>query len=304
MNKFLFKNLARRSFSHYHSDKKKLLKPLSYFSKENFSKEKNENFSKEKNLPQVIQQKNPIEINESLINKHKLMYLDQVYYNSMKSFGLFGISSISGSVLLSNLNLELIGPISGTMLYGGLFGYSLHSIYSLMNIESKIVEKEKGVYEELENDLKNSYLKKTMISLGLINSPLILIINDIDPLILPSALIVSLGTSGSLCLLAKNLYDKNINLIRYQAPLVASLWGLVGISFLSILGYSPMSISSQSLLGIGIFSMFTVVDMQIILKSYDEKKLDKYSHTLNMTLNLINLFQKISILLAEQKLKK
>lgn len=293
MNKYLFKNLIRRSlnkplskpnlikrsFSHSH------LKKVSIFSDSVFSNEKNENTH---------------EKNKYLINQYKLKYVDEVYYNSMKSFGLFGSSSILGSIFINNVNIG----VGGMLIYGGLFGYSIYSIFNVTKIKSEIVEKEKGVYEELSNDVKNNYLKKTMISLGLINAPFISIINEIDPLILPSALIVSLGTSGSLCLLAKNLDKKNINLIKFQAPLVASLWGLIGISILDIIGYSPFSLSTNSLIGIGVFSMLTVVDMQIMLKSYDEKQLDKYGHTLNMTLNLINLFQKISLLLADQKMKK
>ena len=240
--------------------------------------------------------------NKYLVNQYKLKYMDEVYFNTMKSFGLFGGSSLFGAMFVSNMNLsDEVGFMSGLISLLGLTGYSFYTVYKTVKIEPKIIEKENGVYEELSNETKNNYLKKCVISLGLLNTPVVLMAAQVDPIILPSALLVTLGTSGSLCLLAKNLHEKNYNLIKFHAPLVAGLWGLIGIGVLDILGVKIMSLTTQSVLGVGIFSFLTAVDTQMIIKSYDEKKLDKYGHTLNMTLNLINLFQKITIILTEMK---
>ena len=239
-------------------------------------------------------------MNKLTIHAAKSRYIKDVYIHTIQSFGVFSLMTATSSIICHNVTLTPKLMISS---YIGLVGFSFYKIFTFNQIPVKTTTNDVGIHEDISPVQRKHNVYKIMGSLGLINGPLALTINSINPLIIPSSIFMASGTILGATALAHTLNDKDIDIVKYQAPLLTGLWGLIGVSVLSSFGYPILSLQNECIAGIALFTALSASDSQAIIKSYDENKLDKYGHALNMGLNFINLAQKIAIMLANNKIE-
>ena len=76
-------------------------------------------------------------------------------------------------------------------------------------------------------------------------------------------------------------------------PLFGCLLGMVGVGFANIFIGSPLLHSLDVYGGIGLFGLYTVYDTHQTIEDYEKGNLDHLNHSMNFTLNFINIFVRL-----------
>ena len=210
-----------------------------------------------------------------------------------------------GSFILTKSKYFLIrSPTLSSFLYISLIIYPFYKIITLDSKENErsISVVRDRVYIDNSSDNRRNSIYKIMATLGLINSPLAIIIHKNNPLVIPTSILMAFTTVGSGIAVATVASEENVDLVQYQAPLVCSLSGLIIVNILNYYlagaaGGALYSLRSEYLMSIGLFTLLSATDTQAVSKSYDDCNLDKYGHALNIGLTLANLTQKWALLL-------
>ena len=234
-------------------------------------------------------------------NFAKLTYINDTYTFTAKSYMIMALSTGS-SALLSNILMTDSGHsnfLIGSWVIASM--YPFYKIFTFDKVPALVTKNEygPGLIDSSPIERKHN-VYKIMASLGLTQGPLASVIYSTTPAAIPIAVGLSFSTLYASYIVSKRAHDKGVDLVQYEGPLIASLFGLVTVQVLSIFMGPIISVNTQSMIGIGIFSMLCVTDSQSVLKSYDDGKLDKYGHSLTLGLNLLNLTQKWAILLANK----
>lgn len=161
-------------------------------------------------------------------------------------------------------------------------------------LQTKTFAKEDGLYEE-KNDAKELWYKLFSISNGISLAPLVGITLATNPVVIPIATAVTVGTFGGASYVALN--QKDMNLVKYQGPLIGGVVGLIGASLVQLgaiyMGYGSYA-SQLDLLTTGastvIFTGLVAADTQVAIKDYEEKKLDSINVCTELLLDATNLF--------------
>jgi FtsH-binding integral membrane protein len=138
-------------------------------------------------------------------------------------------------------------------------------------------------------------------------APVIPIFHEIDPMILPTATLLSLGTMGAATFYA---YSRPPGaLMSWQTPLMVGLGGLCGVS-LTALGsmyfYGPNPFSEMLHTvdvygGIVFFSVFTAYETQAAVAMYQKGDPDHLGCAVNLYLDFMNLLIRFAEALAKAK---
>ncbi len=112
------------------------------------------------------------------------------------------------------------------------------------------------------------------MGLGLSAAPLFMIINAINPSVIPSALAITSAVFGGASLLAYNMpKDK---MLGYGGVLIGGLLGLIGLQLVGLLSavvtgpnlFAKLLFDVNNYIGIGLFSALIAYDTHVAMKMY------------------------------------
>ena len=158
---------------------------------------------------------------------------------------------------------------------------------------------------------KNSIMRQLLfgtgiLGLGLSITPMIGMINVMDPTILPTALGITLAIFGGASLVAFNM--RKGSLLSYGKVLGGSLFGLiclqlVGIGSLFFTGPNPfayMLLNASTYISAGLFTAFVAYDTHLAVKMYEQNMPDSLGLAANFVLDFWNIFVSILRMLSNQ----
>lgn len=137
-------------------------------------------------------------------------------------------------------------------------------------------------------------------------TPMVTMVNEISPMILPSATLTSLAVMGGASLYAYRCKDGE--LLKYQGPLMGGLFGLVGVGLMglgSLVFLGPDSLMFQMLHsvdlygGIVLFTALTAYDTHKAVEHYQKKDPDHLGCSIELYLDFVNLLIRISEIMAK-----
>lgn len=250
---------------------------------------------------------------EHLVSNHSLVkeniglkhFLKRVYIKT--GFGVVGSLATASSFtyllpeLLEKHPLELI-VIGAIASFGSIFAYN--------NKDYKIVDKEyQGVVIPIaEHSAKNKISFATLsVSTGLTMAPLLLMTNIINPLILPTALILSTATMTGATFYAMKQKDNNIRL--WRSALYSGLTGLIAIGCVSLITYPffpevlHLWSTYEPYFGIALFTAMSAYDTQIAIDKYKNNDFNDLDCAISLFLNFINLLIRFMEILAKSQKK-
>ena len=145
-----------------------------------------------------------------------------------------------------------------------------------------------------------------ILGLGLSITPMIGMINVMDPTILPTALGITLAIFGGASLVAFNM--RKGSLLSYGKVLGGSLFGLiclqlVGIGSLFFTGPNPfayMLLNASTYISAGLFTAFVAYDTHLAVKMYEQNMPDSLGLAANFVLDFWNIFVSILRMLSNQ----
>ncbi len=218
-------------------------------------------------------------------------YMRDIYFKSGTGFTTTLVTSMAVPLALTHVPLTL-SAAGG--LYLANFGFSLYSIFQMGKLQTKTIAKEDGLYEE-KNEAKELWYKLFSISNGISLAPLVGLTLATNPVVIPIATAVTIGTFGGASYVALN--QKDMNLVKYQGPLIGGVFGLIGASLVQLgatyMGYGSFA-TQLDLLTTGastvIFTGLVAADTQVAIKDYAEKKLDSVNVCTELLLDATNLF--------------
>lgn len=192
--------------------------------------------------------------------------------------------------IVSQLNLSF-----GIIFVGYIINFvlSIVSLIRILSYESVTFEKDDEYYE-VPNKNKEFWYTIFSICNGVTISPIISYANEINPLIIPTAVVSTIGTFGVLTLYALKQTSKS--LITYEAPLVSCVSGLIFVSFFKILllisGFEDLYLKIDFLSTVVsqlVFGALIIIDTNKAVTSYYYKKLDSIGVATDLLLDATNL---------------
>jgi hypothetical protein len=204
-----------------------------------------------------------------------------------------------------------LSTISPVLPIGAWLGAAVYSVYKIVKLDSqsptlrpRILDADKGIYLETDNPARHRNASKIMAGMGVVSSPIFLVAASVNPLIVPGAVALAVGSFGGATLAAMRRTDTD--LIKWQAPLMGGVCALIGVTLVgsvaSLAGF-PVSLSAlniaTSLGGILIFTGLTAADNHAIRAEYAEGQLDSAGHGLGLALSFVNIASDFMTLLAE-----
>ena len=217
-------------------------------------------------------------------------YMRDIYFKSGTGFTTSLVTSMAVPLALAHI------PLSATAV-GGLYlanvGFSFYSIYKMGGMTTNTITKDDGLYEE-KNEDKELWYKLFSVSNGITLAPLVGITLATNPVVIPIATAVTIGTFGGASYAA--LRQKDMTMVKYQGPLLGGVCGLIGASVVqlgaSYFGYHTVA-SDLDIIATGastvIFTGLVVADTQAAIKDYEEKKLDSINVCTELLLDATNL---------------
>ena len=195
---------------------------------------------------------------------------------------------LSMTVLATNPVVYLGGALVSL---GGIFTFNR----STPEIVYKQVQGKQVPYAEQPLGRKLSYAA-IFSGMGMGLSPLIMIADAMNPAIVPLSMALTMFTFGGASLYA---YNKPLgSFSKYGGFLSGGLLGLIGMSLISwgshlIIGPNPFSMAFwriEPYIAIGLFSGFVAYDTHNAVENYKLGDYDHLSSSVEMYLNIVNLF--------------
>jgi len=205
----------------------------------------------------------------------------------------------------------LLTTISPTLPIGAWCGAAAYALYKIVKLDSqsptlphRVLDADNGIYLETDNPARQRNVAKIMAAMGVVSSPVFAMAASVNPLIVPGAIALSLGSFGGATLAAMRRTDTD--LVKWQAPLMGGVCALIGVTLVggvaSLAGF-PVSLSAlniaTSLGGVVIFTGITAAENHAIRAEYAEGQLDSAGHSLGLALSFVNLVSDFMTLLAE-----
>lgn len=224
--------------------------------------------TKEKNTNSIIHS-NSLDIDVGLQD-----YMKKV----SRTTGTFiGITALSGAATVAITPMLVNYPM---ILATGYISAVAGTIYTAYKFDSSKTDDEK--------------MKKALalhIGMGVMISPSLFVFSQF----IPHALVTT-----SACVMgpiAASFYLPKGKLLKYGPVLYTGLFGLIGVGFLGIsanlLGFSNVGAALHSIDlygGIALFMAYNAYDTHVMIKEYEDGKLDHINHAANYSLNSINIF--------------
>lgn len=186
------------------------------------------------------------------------------------------------------------------------------SIYGLTSSKPTYLTKEEN--GEIIHYTENSTSRELSfwglsVGMGTMMSPMVTMVMENDPVILPASLLLSGYIFGGCALFASK--TKNTKILEWKAPLMIGLTSLIGIQLVGIganiiMGHNALSSMIHSVDiygGIGLFTIMSIYDAYLAKKMYLEGDADHLGCTVNLYLDFMNLLIRIMEALAKAKQK-
>lgn len=216
-----------------------------------------------------------ISINSSFDRDMKLQnYMKKV----SRTTGIFlGTTALSGATTLAVAPLLANNPV---VLGTGYICAVASTFYHVYKFDSSTTDDEK--------------MKRALalhIGMGIMISPSLFMFGQF----IPHALVTT-----SACVLGPivaSLHLPKGKLLRYGPVLYTGLFGLIGVGFTgigaSLLGFGDIGAILHSIDlygGVALFMVYNAYDTHVMIKEYEDGKLDHIAHSTNYSLNSINIF--------------
>ncbi len=231
-------------------------------------------------------------LNEINKNEKLKIYIKDIYKYSGYGFsGSIATSLATGGLATSSIMYapSLFVPLCG--LWIGNVGFSFYSLYKISKMQSTT----SNDLTEIIPQEKKKWYKLFCISNGITLAPLVTMSFAIHPMIMPLALTSTIGTFAGASYYA--LKQNNLDAIKWQAPLIGCVTGLIGSSIVQIgasfIGYTTFAHNLDiisTLISTGVFTGLIVADTQQAIKDFQEKKLDSINTSIDLLLDGTNLF--------------
>ena len=241
----------------------------------------------------------PSDITDSIsLYDYAKMTLTQTSTNLLGIGVATGVSIFTGTTLISS---EMSDPIIlGAIAMIGGFAGSIYSIIKMHHYTPDMVYNEtEKKYNIIDNQTRKNFLYGLIASQGLLITPFMMVNTEY---IVPAVFMTTAITAGPVMYAYMNP-TKNISGIGnflYSSLVGMCTIGITGIIFPSLghIWYQP-----EPYIGILIMSGYNWYDTQCIINSYNEKKLDPIGHSVNYTLNFINILIRVIELMARRNRK-
>jgi FtsH-binding integral membrane protein len=228
---------------------------------------------------------------DKINNNSKLkLYIKDIYKYSGCGFG----GSIASSLVFGGVaagTFAVSGSIVPTIgLWLGNVGFSFYSLYKISKFKSIT---NNDLTEEIPFDKKKWY---TMFSIsnGITLAPAVYASFAISPMIFPLALTSTLGTFGGATYYA--LKQNNLDAIKWQAPLIGCVSGLIcssivqiGASFMGFTQFAHGLDIISTLASTAVFTGLIIADTQKAIKDFEDKQLDSINTSVELLLDATNL---------------
>ena len=119
--------------------------------------------------------------------------------------------------------------------------------------------------------------------------PLINYAIQLDPAILINAVVISTSIFGALSLIALKAKQRSLLFLGGIASSIL-LWFSIASLLGWLFGFSFLSYMQYNVLMIGVFSMFTMYDTQLIIAKFRNGDKNYFSHALELFVDFIRLF--------------
>lgn len=118
------------------------------------------------------------------------------------------------------------------------------------------------------------------------------------PYIPTAAIVTTAITAGSI---STALYAPKGSMLAWGPALYTSLWGLIGCGVVGI--FIPAFHTINLYVGVGIFTLYNMYDTQKLIHDYHNGKVDHLCHSVDYSLNFINIFIRLLEILAKKDKK-
>lgn len=228
-------------------------------------------------------------------------YAKLTFSKTVNNLGKVGVASGVSVVIGSGL-MQIMDPL--IVVGGGIFGSFGVAIYSLVKLSGETPtvvynEKEKK-HEIIDSPDRNMYLNMFLVAEGITISPMMCLGYN---LVGPAVIITSLIMAGPI---ANAYVNPTKNIDGMGSFLFTSLLGMVGLSITGIIfpGLGQLWMQPEPYLGILLFSGYNWYDTQVMRLSYENNKLDPTIHSVNYTLNFINILIRVIEIMSRAQRNK
>jgi len=279
------------------------------------------NFSEKKAIIPIVHEEIMIKNNENIktldaITKDKGLskFIQRTYtYTGVGIVSTLIASQTISTILSPSMYLPVIGIGIGIAV-GGIMGisnskYEVHQKKIIIKSSDSFDRKVDYWYSENSEMRLGSYAAMIM-GMSLTISPMVIMINEISPTILPASVILSCGVFGGSTLYV-NLHPKG-SLLSWHASLMRGLSGLIGIQLIGlgsylILGPNILSMSLHSIDtygGLVLFTGMVAYDTHKAIEMYEQRDPDHLGCAINFYLDFINILIRIMEIMAKMNDKK
>lgn len=201
----------------------------------------------------------------------------------------------STEAILSTFGIGIVAT------FGGVYGIDkLKPTYSKTTLGAKYAE---------DVPLRKASFASLSLGMGLVMAPMVNMIDEIDPTILPLSVIMSGTIFGGCALIAARA--KNADLMQWKAPLAVGLTSLIGIQLVGIgstLLFGPSAFSSMLhnvdiYGGIGLFTMMSIYDAHSARQLYLTGEPDHIGCATNVYLDFMNILIRVMSAMAKNSKK-
>ena len=224
--------------------------------------------------------------------------LKMTSFNLLKIGGFTSFSILAVAPVLLNYVDAL--PLGVCSVIGGT-GVALYSLYQISKETPQLVKlnpnRADSEYEIQDSTKRKIHLNTFLLAEAIVISPVVSMCIDF----VPSALAITGGLMIAPIVTAYAL-PKN-SMLPLGNALMTGLCGMIAISLVGLFvpSFGHIWFEYEPWLGIGLFSLFNAYDTQVMLNSYEQRKLDPMGHSINYTLNFINIFIRVLEILAKSK---
>lgn len=232
------------------------------------------------------------------LNDYAKMTLTQTSTN------ILGIGAVTGVSMFTGFNLIINGIIDPftlgtTAIISGFVG-SLYSIVKMNNYKPEMVyNKKENKYDIIDNQTRKNLLYGFIASQGIMISPIMMMNLEY---IIPAMFVTTVISAGPITYAYMNPTN---NISGVGTFLFSSLIGLctIGITGIIFPSIGHIWFQPEPYIGILIMSGYNWYDTHCMIKSYNEYKLDPIGHSVNYTLNFMNILIRVIELMSRRNKK-
>ena len=227
--------------------------------------------------------------------------------NFMKTTYLTTGIGISSSIVLA-LAADYSGfalQHPGICLGGGIIA-AFAGIFGLSSTKYHIWNSKEGLTSTNSLERRASFAALTA-GMGLSIAPMVSVVSEISPKILPMSAALSLATMGGASLYAYR--SENAKLLRLKAPLMGALTGLVGMGLVALGSgflfgnnmFLQMLHHVDTYAGIALFTAFTAYDTHVAIDRYEKGDPDHLGCATDFYLDFMNFLVRFMEIVAKMK---